>query len=90
LPLEGGFVDGEGGYKDPAEQIFTNSGCNVYLQKAGQEKVPLIASNSEVVKRIIPSKVSFRIIPFDSEKKYFSETETETEATVHINDVAKP
>jgi hypothetical protein len=86
LPLEGGFLGVEGGYTDPAEQIFANSGCNLYLQRVGQEKVPLIASNSEVIKRIIPSKVSFRIIPFDSEKNYFSEAGN----AVHINDVAKP
>jgi hypothetical protein len=76
----------DGRYGDPAEQLFLHSGCNLYLQREGQEKVPLIASNSDVVKNVVPSQVSFRIIPFDSENNYFSAAET----TLHLNDVAKP
>ncbi|GHV25578.1 hypothetical protein FACS1894176_04390 [Bacteroidia bacterium] len=85
LPLEGGFQNEE---EDPADLIRENSGCQLILTGPNGIITPLIASNGDNFKRIIISKVLFRVIPFDSEANYFSQELGENKT--RVNDVAKP
>ncbi|MDR2416100.1 MAG: prepilin-type N-terminal cleavage/methylation domain-containing protein [Candidatus Peribacteria bacterium] len=82
LSGEGEFQpDATGIYPDPTEKISQHSGCQLVL-KQGTTETPLLATQN-----IIPSKVQFKVIPFDSEINYFSKS---YEGKTLLNNIAKP
>ncbi len=47
-----------------------NSGCQLVLQESDGSETSLLATNTDAYKRLIPSKVQFRIVPFDANINY--------------------
>jgi prepilin-type N-terminal cleavage/methylation domain-containing protein len=70
----------DGSYDDPSVQLIENSGCQLILSREGGTTSLLSAT-------LIPSKVQFKIIPFDSEVKYFSDAYADK---ILLNAIAKP
>ena len=66
LDLEGAF-ENEGG---KSLNLTDYSGCQLMLKQGNKPELSLLATNTDQYKIFIPSKVLFRIIPFDSDSNY--------------------
>ena len=83
LPLEWAFpILPDGTYPNPTEILSAGSGCHLILFQDGRE-TPLFPPHKFII-----SEAMFKIIPFDSEERYFNAPKYENQ--ILLNEVAKP
>ena len=74
--------DENGMYTDPSIILSAGSGCQLILQH-NESITPLLDTS-----KLVATQARFKIIPFDSEVNYFSNSDYEGQ--ILINNIAKP